>query len=67
MTQALWVFASNACGSYGFVDLTIAHVGRTDPVGQIVLVSQRKDIDICGGSGMLLRVIRSTRQLPNTL
>jgi len=55
--QALWLFASDACGLYGFRDLEIAHAGRTDPVGQITLASKEGPLHIQGGSGLLLRVI----------
>jgi hypothetical protein len=58
--QALWLFASNACGTYGFADLAISHAGRTEPVGQIVLTSETRNIDVRSGSGMLLRVIHSS-------
>ncbi|MGB7555269.1 MAG: hypothetical protein WBM04_12915, partial [Candidatus Korobacteraceae bacterium] len=56
--QALWLFSPSACGTYGFADLKIIHAGRRDPVGQIILESD-KNVHVPGGSGLLLRVISS--------
>jgi hypothetical protein len=54
--QALWLFSTDACGLYGFDDLTVEHFGRTDPVGTIVLASKTGKMNIRTGSGLLLRV-----------
>jgi len=54
-TGALWVFSPYACGAYGYgKDLVIVYDGSTDPVGNIVLGSQ-KHVEVHAGSGLLLR------------
>jgi hypothetical protein len=54
--QALWVFSSDACGTYGLAHLEISHAGRCDPVGLIAFRSDAKDLRLPSGTGMLLRV-----------
>jgi hypothetical protein len=54
--QALWLFSTDACGVYGFHDLTVEHSGRTDPAGTIILASKNGKLNIQSGSALLLRV-----------
>jgi len=54
--QALWVFSSNACGTYGLAHVEISHAGRSEPVGLIVFRSDARELTIHSGTGMLLRV-----------
>lgn len=51
--QAVWVFSSAACGTYGFKDLKIAKSGAAPPRGEIGLKSG-KNLLVRGGSGWLL-------------
>jgi hypothetical protein len=57
--QAFWLFSVNACGAYGFDDLTVSHSGRTAPVGEVTLSSTTKVLKVDKGTAMLLLVGRS--------
>ncbi len=54
--SAFWLFSVNARGAYGFRDLTILQSGRTEPLGEVTLASNRKAVRVDKGSAMLLCV-----------
>jgi hypothetical protein len=54
--QALWVFSSDSCGAYGLPHLMIAHAGRSNPEGVIILGSYGREVVVSRGAAMLLRV-----------
>ena len=54
--QAMWVFSSDSCGTYGLSNIRVTHAGKTEPVGVIVLTSEKGQLKLPSGAGMLLRV-----------
>ena len=58
--QSLWLFSTDACGVYGYSNVAIEHSGRTSPEGEITLTSTNPNQKIRAGSGILLRVDKSS-------
>lgn len=58
--QSLWLFSTDACGVYGYSNVAIEHSGRTSPEGEITLTSTNPNLKIRAGSGILLRVDKSS-------
>lgn len=54
--QAVWIFSSAACGTYGLNDVAIASSGAESPVGEITLGSS-DNVNVRGGSGWLLMTV----------
>jgi hypothetical protein len=54
--EAMWVFSSDACGAYDLPQIRVTHAGRTQPVGVIILISEKGQFNLPRGAGMLLRV-----------
>jgi hypothetical protein len=60
--QALWLFSSDACGTYGLPDVTIVPAGHdasVDAPGEITLKAVKGNLALKSGSGLLLRVVNA--------
>ncbi len=53
---AMWFFSSDACGTYDLPQIRVSHAGRTEPIGVIILISEKGQFNLARGAGMLLRV-----------
>jgi hypothetical protein len=54
--QALWLFSSDACGTYDLKGVKITHTGRNAPVGEFTLHFEKEDMRLESGTGILLRI-----------
>jgi hypothetical protein len=54
--QAVWIFSSSACGTYGLNDVVVVSSGAADPVGSIILGSS-ENVMVRSGSGWLLLTV----------
>jgi hypothetical protein len=54
--QAVWIFSSAACGTYGLNGIIIASTGANAPAGEIMLGSS-ENLAVRGGSGWMLMTI----------
>jgi hypothetical protein len=54
--QALWLFSSNACGTYDLKGVKITHTGKNAPVGEFTLHFEKEDMRLESGTGILLRI-----------
>jgi len=54
--QALWLFSSDACGTYDLPDLQIRRTGPADSWGEIILDSSQGHVNVRAGAGLLLVV-----------
>jgi len=54
--QALWLFSSDACGTYDLPNLQIRRSGPANPFGEIILDSTRGQVNVRAGAGLLLAV-----------
>jgi len=54
--QALWLFSFDACGAYDLPNLQIRRAGPANSLGEIVLDSEKGQVNVRVGAGLLLAV-----------